>query len=121
MRLHLLEGVRTLQRSGLHPSHASGITDTLTEPGAMEPLVSAEVKIDGTGAGSASSILSSSKAYSMALVAVITVRPRPVNRSRTSTWPPSRVRIPLVNAPLKQQSSISTMRRAGLASISSLT
>jgi pimeloyl-ACP methyl ester carboxylesterase len=28
-RLDLLEGVRTLQWSGLHPSHASGITDTL--------------------------------------------------------------------------------------------
>ena len=46
---------------------------------------------------------------------------RPVNRSKTSTWPPARVRIPLVNAPLKQQSSSSTIRRAGLASISSLT
>src|SRR4030095_1376566 len=33
MRLDLLEGVRTLQRSGLHSSHASGITDTLTERG----------------------------------------------------------------------------------------
>jgi hypothetical protein len=32
MRLDLLEGVRTLQCSGLHPSHASGITDTLTAP-----------------------------------------------------------------------------------------
>jgi hypothetical protein len=29
MRPDLLEGVRTLQWSGLHPSHASGITDTL--------------------------------------------------------------------------------------------
>ena len=29
MRLDLLEGVRTLQWSGLHSSHASGITDTL--------------------------------------------------------------------------------------------
>jgi transposase, IS30 family len=29
MRLDLLEGVRTLQWSGLHPSHAAGITDTL--------------------------------------------------------------------------------------------
>jgi hypothetical protein len=32
-RLDLLEGVRTLQWSGLHPSHASGITDTLIESG----------------------------------------------------------------------------------------
>jgi transposase len=31
MRLDLLEGVRTLQRSGLHSSHASGITDTLID------------------------------------------------------------------------------------------
>ncbi len=31
MRLNLLEGVRTLQWSGHHPSHASGITDTLIE------------------------------------------------------------------------------------------
>ncbi len=31
MRLDLLEGVRTLQWSGLHPSHASGITDTLID------------------------------------------------------------------------------------------
>ena len=29
MRPDLLEGVRTLRWSGLHPSHASGITDTL--------------------------------------------------------------------------------------------
>jgi hypothetical protein len=29
MRLDLLEGVRTLQWSGHHLSHASGITDTL--------------------------------------------------------------------------------------------
>ena len=32
MRLDLLEGVRTLQWSGLHPSHASGITHTLIHP-----------------------------------------------------------------------------------------
>ena len=31
MRLDLLEGVRTLQWSGHHSSHASGITDTLIE------------------------------------------------------------------------------------------
>jgi hypothetical protein len=31
MRQDLLEGVRTLQWSGRHPSHASGITDTLTD------------------------------------------------------------------------------------------
>jgi hypothetical protein len=31
MRLDLLEGVRTRQWSGLHPSHASGITDTLID------------------------------------------------------------------------------------------
>jgi hypothetical protein len=31
MSLDLLEGVRTLQWSGLHSSHASGITDTLNE------------------------------------------------------------------------------------------
>jgi hypothetical protein len=31
MRLDLLEGVRTLQWSGHHSSHASGITDTLNE------------------------------------------------------------------------------------------
>jgi hypothetical protein len=30
MRLDLLEGVRTLQWSGLRSSHASGITDILT-------------------------------------------------------------------------------------------
>jgi hypothetical protein len=30
MRPDLLEGVRTLQWSGLHSSHASGITDTLS-------------------------------------------------------------------------------------------
>jgi hypothetical protein len=31
MRLDLLEGVRTLQWSGLHSSHTSAITDTLTD------------------------------------------------------------------------------------------
>ena len=31
MRLDLLEGVRTLQWSGHHSSHASGITDTLND------------------------------------------------------------------------------------------
>jgi hypothetical protein len=34
MRQDLLEGVRTLQWSGLHSSHASGITDILNEIGA---------------------------------------------------------------------------------------
>jgi hypothetical protein len=34
MRLDLLEGVRTLQWSGLHSSHASGIADTLNH---LEP------------------------------------------------------------------------------------
>jgi hypothetical protein len=31
MRPDILEGVRTLQWSGLHPPHASGITDILNE------------------------------------------------------------------------------------------
>ena len=37
MRPDLLEGVRTLRWSGLHPSHASGITDTLNETRARCP------------------------------------------------------------------------------------
>jgi hypothetical protein len=43
MRPDLLEGVRTLRWSGLHPSHASGITDTLTEVSWTGPLASTEV------------------------------------------------------------------------------
>jgi hypothetical protein len=43
MRLDLLEGVRTLQWSGLHPSHPSGITDTLNVICRLEtPLATAD-------------------------------------------------------------------------------
>jgi hypothetical protein len=49
MRLDLLEGVRTLQWSGLHSSHASGITDTLNDVDPTSALASVRAAKAATG------------------------------------------------------------------------
>ena len=52
MRLDLLEGVRTLQWSGHHSSHASSITDTLNDLQQVAPMLAAiRTTLAATGIG----------------------------------------------------------------------
>ena len=63
----------------------------------------------------------SSNAYSSSVDAVSVIRPRPSNRCSTSTDSALFGTRPFPNAPLWQQSSTSTIERARLCCITSLT